>query len=379
VYRFLRDFANAAQSLEKKSPRFRLRHKLLLDQQFILDVYYSQSDPPRLYLYAHPGGFFFWGLYMKPRYAKPPITLSQQSALLIQRGLTGISAIDLEIFLARVSFYRLRGYTFPFQDNSNPRHPFKSQTSWSTIRSHYEFDQKLRLLIMGAIESIEIAFRTQLVLHFSILHGTNWYEQESLFFRSNQQQNDLAVLDKEWLRSRETFAEHYRQNYDTSIRPPAWMIVETCSFGTLSKLFENLQTNLVAKQNLSEFFGCGRRGSVVMSSWRHHLSGVRNICAHHGRLFNRVLMQSPKFLEVPHSPWIEQWPASQRIYATLCIMAYLLTQIHADSSFKEHAKELLSSAHPNQLKSMGVPSSWHTAPLWTEQDVNNAASPPLTH
>jgi len=301
---------------------------------------------------------------VKPRYAKPALTVPEQVDLLISRGLQGADKAELTAFLLRVSYYRLRGYTYPFQDNSGPDHPFYTATSWDQVLHCYAFDQQLRLLMLGAIEAIEVAFRAQLVLTFSNSHGAQWYEDSQLFYRRDSWEKDLAALDKEWARAREAFVEHYRRRYDDSVRPPAWMMLETCSMGVLSKLFENLDVALDAKKALAQYFGFHSRSLQILSSWLHHLSSVRNICAHHGRLYSRVLLQSPRFLERPASAWVHAWPDPQRVYASLCVVSYLMNRIHSAHPFNDQVARLLTQANPGQLRSMGVPDHWQTQPLW---------------
>jgi len=301
---------------------------------------------------------------MKPRYSKPPLLLPDQVQLLLGRGLSGVEADDLQRVLSRISLYRLRGYTFPFQEQDNPNHPFKAGADWETIQACYKLDQKMRLLFLSAIETIEVALRSQVALEFSNASGAQWYEDKSLFFKKDLWESDLKSLDEEWNRSQEAFVLHYRNKYNESYRPPAWMIMETCSFGTLSKIFENLRIDLEPKKRIAQYFGCKPRALPVLASWVHHLSVVRNICAHHGRLYSRILIQSPKYLEDAQAPWVLKWSSTQRIYVSICIMAYLLQCFHEEHKFKCDLVALLEDVKDGQILSMGFPSEWKSQPLW---------------
>ena len=57
-------------------------------------------------------------------YSKPAVSIPDQITKLKARGL----AIGDEAFarhsLSNISYYRLRAYTYPFQDNTQPNHPF---------------------------------------------------------------------------------------------------------------------------------------------------------------------------------------------------------------------------------------------------------------
>ncbi|MBR5411700.1 MAG: Abi family protein [Fibrobacter sp.] len=113
-------------------------------------------------------------------YNKRPLTLEKQAELLLDRGLQGISREKLVEILSRVGYYRLRGYTYPYQDNSLNGSPFLNDACWANIRSDYIFDSKLRNLVVEALGYIEIAVRSQLAYHLSIAYGCRWYEDQSI-------------------------------------------------------------------------------------------------------------------------------------------------------------------------------------------------------
>jgi len=89
-------------------------------------------------------------------YNKPPIDITHQIALLKERGLTFEDEQKAAHYLSNISYYRLRAYTYPFQNNKSPGHPFTSVISFEKIIELYVFDRHLRLLIFDAMEKIEI-------------------------------------------------------------------------------------------------------------------------------------------------------------------------------------------------------------------------------
>jgi len=89
---------------------------------------------------------------MKPKYDKPALTPGEQAELLFSRGLKGIETDELIKTLSSVSYYRLRGYMYPYQDNSVPSTPFLTDTSWKYIKNDYLFDQQFRHLIFSAVD-----------------------------------------------------------------------------------------------------------------------------------------------------------------------------------------------------------------------------------
>ena len=101
------------------------------------------------------------------------------------------------------------------------------------------------------------------------------------------------------------FLERYRQELGRQLRKgsaefsdslekygdvPLWLAIEIVSFGTLSKLYENTKSAKI-REDISARFGCSSDG---FASWTRALSGVRNICAHFGRLIGMRLTVRPK-------------------------------------------------------------------------------------
>ncbi|MEJ0103147.1 MAG: Abi family protein [Bacteroidota bacterium] len=118
-------------------------------------------------------------------YSKPPLSILQQIALLKQRGLAFKNEQKAAHYLSNISYYRLRAYTYPFQDNTRPDHPFVKQVFFEDIIDLYVFDRRLRLLVFDVLEKIEIALRTKIIYQYALNHGSHWYENASLY--RNQQ------------------------------------------------------------------------------------------------------------------------------------------------------------------------------------------------
>lgn len=70
--------------------------------------------------------------------------------------------------LAMANYYRLSGYWYPFRAVENT---FRPGTAFEQIWRRYTFDRHLRLLVMDALERIEITLRTQFAYHHAHSHG----------------------------------------------------------------------------------------------------------------------------------------------------------------------------------------------------------------
>jgi abortive infection bacteriophage resistance protein len=109
------------------------------------------------------------------KYVKPPVPILEQIETLKKRGLLFNDEAKAAHYLSNISYYRLRAYTYPFQDNKDGNHPFVTKVSFEEIIDLYVFDRQLRLLIFDGIEKIEIALRTQIIYNFSLAHGSFWH------------------------------------------------------------------------------------------------------------------------------------------------------------------------------------------------------------
>ncbi len=297
-------------------------------------------------------------------YNKPPLSIARQIRILKRRGLIIHNEERAKRYLSFISLYRLRAYSYPYQDNNNPDHPFFHGVSFDEILNTYLFDRKLRLLVFDAIERIEIALRTQIIYHLSLKYGSNWYENARLFRNQSFFTYDLNLIDKELRRSNEVFIKHYNSAYSSPKRPPAWMTMEVTSLGLLSKIYENLKLS-DEKKEIARNFSIGH--PFVLESWMHSLSVIRNICAHHGRLWNREIPSSMKLPKNTKGIWLKNtYITKGKMYMPLSSMIYLLNTIIPGNHFVEKFKLLIIQFPDIPLKQMGFPKEWEKEKLWSK-------------
>lgn len=295
-------------------------------------------------------------------YNKPPISIAQQIERLKKRGLNFNDEERAAHYLSNISYYRLRAYTYPFQDNFNPQHPFIVQISFEEIIQLYVFDRKLRMLVFNALEKIEVALRTKIINEFSHGSGSHWHEDATLYRDQHFFHKNIQSLYEEIDRSSEAFIHHYKAKYSNPEYPPAWMSLEVVSMGLLSKLYLNLK-KCKAKINVAKAFGLPKL--EIMESWIHAFATVRNICAHHGRLWNRRFTISPKLPYNPKRPFLKNLNIDdKKLYAQLSCINYALKEISPDCRFVNDLKELIHSCPMVKLKDMGFPENWEEEALW---------------
>lgn len=72
--------------------------------------------------------------------------------------------------LANISYYRLKGYWWTFQNPMDANRLFPD-VYFEDIIDFYNFDRHLRLILFDAIERIEIALRANMINILSLSHG----------------------------------------------------------------------------------------------------------------------------------------------------------------------------------------------------------------
>lgn len=318
------------------------------------------------------------------RFAKPALTAGEQLDLLIERGLH-INDRERALRLLEVTTsFRLSPYMRPFQYPDDPEHRFKPNARLSDIMQVYRFDSDLRQLVMVAIERVEIAVRTGISNHMACTYGTHWYLTPARFkahfdhSRLLTELNDKLVKEtrqyhreterierakvpeeikqvRKESRKRDNYPRYYALTYGQPAHLPSWAMVEELSLGTLSHLFDGLDEYRDRK-------AIARRFALphhVLASWLHTLTFIRNVCAHHFRLWNRELSippSWPKHLAFP-APQAGRG-APRRLFTVLMMLTHLTTQISPDTRWPGRLHALLAEYPDIPRKPMGFPEDW---------------------
>ena len=128
---------------------------------------------------------------------KPAFTISDQIALLKQRGMAFRNELHAYDHLRNISYYRLKGYWWDMQIDAT-NHTFKPGTCFEDIMERYDFDRQLRQILFEGIEQIEIAVRTKMIYHLSLAYGCLWYLNHALF---DSTLYIMAQSEKLWTKS----------------------------------------------------------------------------------------------------------------------------------------------------------------------------------
>jgi abortive infection bacteriophage resistance protein len=295
-------------------------------------------------------------------FTKPALSIADQLALLEARGLIVNDRPAALHALKHISYYRLRAYWLYFEkDPTDPAHALRPGTSFDDILSLYDFDRRLRLLINDGLERIEVASRGSWAHFLAMTSGPHGYLDAALYSNSYRYARNLTQLQDEVDRSHDTFIDHYKATYGNPPLPPVWMAAEVMSFGLLSKWISTLGSK-GHRQSIARPLGLSER---VATSFLHHLVTVRNICAHHGRLWNRRLTVTPILPNNPPELAAMMNPAAPRqLYNSLAIMLHVMGVIAPSSEWRKHLRALLETHPAGDLRAMGFPDDWRSRKSW---------------
>lgn len=293
-------------------------------------------------------------------FTKAPTTYAQQIALLRSRGMTVEDDTSASFYLQHLNYYRLCAYWLPFEAD-HATHQFQPGTSFAAVVNLYVFDRELRLLILDAIERIEVSVRSQWAYQLAHRHGPhahlNRAIHDPLYWTEIRDH-----LQDEVNRSDEVFIKHMRDTYQEDL-PPVWAVAEVMSLGLLSRWYSNLQP-MPTRRAIADAYDVDE---MVLQSWLRHLALIRNTCAHHSRLWNRSFPITPmRPQKRPSALPSEFQTGSRKLYNTLLILVHFMDIISPSHHWRQRLKALVTK-HTPPLRAMGFPENWLERPIWNTE------------
>ena len=310
------------------------------------------------------------------KYNKTPLSIAEQVQCLKKRNLIIIDDDHAVLHLSNIGYYRLSAYWLPYEQSANTgsnsrNHQFKANTTFNSVLDLYIFDRQLRLLIIEAIERIEVAVRAQWANSLSLLtKDPHAHLERSHFKDAWAHHKNISKIIHDTESSKETFVEHYRKTYNDPFLLPVLASVETMTLGELSRWYETTKNNRI-KQPVAKALGMPT--VEIMESVLHSLTLIRNICAHHARLWNRKMtMQLPNIKRLKSDIQTEdiidkegviQRQPRREIYNYLIVLITMMKAINPTTSWTRRLMVHINKATPDQQIAMGFPSDWQNKPI----------------
>lgn len=330
----------------------------------------------------------------------PYSKIPKDPAYLVQKlkgqGLAFSDEPAAEAFLKKVSYFRFRGYLYPYLDLSvappTPR-TFKPASTFEKALEMYLFDEGLRTLIFQLLPKVEVALRAVLDGTVSAAAGHGfWYVDPAWFKKGKFPERIISSLQASFCRSSEAYALHYHATYYNQVSspfkglPPFWVVSELSTLGQLKDFFENLREDApgyppsatvpappksTPLDKMAHGLGAAHFRDLV--SWVSALRDVRNVCAHHSRLWNRNLRAPANIASKVSVAFPLNDPAkpaslkTNTVYAAIVALRLICRPLAINDGLHAGLSALFTSFPEAQshLFSIGMPLGWETDALWT--------------
>ncbi|TYC95972.1 Abi family protein [Arthrobacter echini] len=267
--------------------------------------------------------------------------------------------------LRDVSYYRLSGYWYPFRKLTAMvgvrEDSFFSGTTFGDVISLYDFDLRLRTAASDAYAPVELSLRAQLGHELGELDECA-HLKPALLGKQAQGSSYTTWLDKyrkELRRSHEDFVAHHQSKYSGML--PVWAAVEILDLGSLRYLYSFSPRSVQDK--VADGFGLS---SPQLTSWMRSLEVVRNACAHHGRLYNRVYAIKPKLPAAGKYKDLDKARSHMtRSFGQLTLIQYMRS---ARGIGRSRVLSAILSSYPVvkgvPKAHVGMPDDWDDSTLW---------------
>ena len=316
----------------------------------------------------------------KTHYSKHWVDVPTQIRVLESRGLVIGNPQSAAEFLSYINYYRFTGYCLRFQNafDANGNRLFAKGTAFEDVRDLCAFDKALRDVFADGLEMIEISIKAATADVFGGAYDALGHLDQSHFAASFTTQAKgakpgdptayevwRAKLQAETRRSRELFVTHFKDQYLEYPDLPIWMACEVASFGSVSRLYDNMlkreMKGIALRYGLQPTF---------LASFLHAFVYLRNVCAHHSRLWDKSLSIKPQL--PPGKLWdpIRKSPANS-IFPAASAIYWMLGHDSVASASRQTWRESLESVmtnfskrFPSLVRFTGFPADWQSLALW---------------
>lgn len=244
-----------------------------------------------------------------------------------------------------IGYHRLRIYFLSRRNLHAPGKPFITGTTFNDILKIYKFDAQLRAVCFDACGKFELLFRNSIAEALSNTHGSHPYFELTAYKGQAERRDGLKMLSALYAASKDPRARHYLDTYQTPLLPPIWTMKEFLTFGASERFF-SLLSGSIRNQVAREF---GLPNVQAFESWIRCLVDLRNICAHHDRLFNRSMQKQPIHLKraaIPTAP-------VNKVKAILECLDWMVRHRGMESDVTNRAAHLLNRCPMVQPSELG--------------------------
>ncbi|WP_038912241.1 Abi family protein [Dickeya dadantii] len=287
--------------------------------------------------------------------------------LLLSRGMDIPDRYHAIKKISQVGYYRLSGFWYPCRiphitpENIRTRlDQVRPGTNFRAVYDLYLFDKKLRLLIMDALERIEVYVRSVIAHEIGKISPLSYLDDslinpKHLSPSSDRRSKWLTKHSNKISESREDFIKWHEGRYEGF---PFWVVIEVWDFGLMSKYYAMLKDSY--RNKILSRLGIPSGNGAIFQNWLSAMNVLRNRCAHHSRIWNKV--NEPKIMPLPNHPYFKHLHLSndayERMYGMIAILWLLVKEIGPGSNWIRDIADLIDTKPPLpgcNLTAMGFP------------------------
>ncbi|MES2757250.1 MAG: Abi family protein [Pseudomonadota bacterium] len=308
--------------------------------------------------------------YNKP-YLNPQALVSKMAG----QGLKIKNSKASEKIIYRNNYFRFKAYAIPFIDLTTKK--YHVGVAFDDIENLYLSDQRLREFVFSLIGELEIRIRSTVDNVVTSATGDPfWHIDRSLFDKYEKCAPAIKKANGRFQSSQLEYALHYKNRYYTPRgyedrkTPPFWILSEILTIehllsiaNALSRQAPPFLTTLAGDSKLNKCardFGFNSYDTLMTNL--QCLLELRNICAHHSRLWNRNL-QAPKDI----SKKVVWKPThSNRLYSALVMLRIMCKEQGIQDNIQATISSLFAATpvFARDMHSIGFPAAWQTDPIW---------------
>ena len=291
------------------------------------------------------------------KFEKEALSTEQLVATLVERQMNVGDHTWATSILDSINYYRLATYWYEYRiTNASGEHTFRPGTSLAHVHRIYQFDSDLRGLLFRAIESFEVSFRKNFASHLALTYEPFVHLNPTFVKDRGRWANSISRIHSEYHASSEEFARHNKEKYGEYHLPAIWVTVELTTLGGLRHLYQNW-ANRADRQIIAQKYGLEE---AVFDSLIEHLETIRNVCAHHSRLWNKHIAKKPKLpkklMGTSTGAFNFDSKSLPKIYNTILLLDYVDYFISCKQTLMESVVQLLNLYPEVDRSQMGFPS-----------------------
>lgn len=185
-------------------------------------------------------------------------THDEQLAILKSRGLAIEDEAAARRVLSRDNYYALiDGYKEPFLERNETKNPYGEElyetgTTFNHILALYQFDRKLRLLVLGELLKFERSIKSKLAYRFSerfpevdsFLDSANYSPDAKHFHERDRITATLNNLIESHRKRHRVRYPELREFYEKHKNLPLWVLVNFLSLGQITNFYTVIDQDL---------------------------------------------------------------------------------------------------------------------------------------